>query len=153
MTLGRPVPWGMAIALALGAICVQAARADLGAARAEANLEKRSKLALDNAQAALKAARSSYNTGDAAAAAAAIEEVRQSVDMARDALQQTRKNPRDHPKYFKQAEITTRDLLRKLETFQQEMSYVDRPMVDGAKARVQQVHDELLIGLMEGNKK
>lgn len=153
MMLGRPVPWGMAIALALGVVCVRAASADLEAARAEANLEKRSKLALDNAQAALKAARAAYNKGDNAAAAAALEEVRESVELAQDSLKQTGKDPRSHPKYFKQAEITTRDLLRKMETFQQEMSYVDRPMVDGAKARVQQVHDELLIGLMEGKKR
>lgn len=150
MMLGRPVRWGMALALAL---CVQAAGADLGAAKAEANLEKRSKLALDNAQAALQAARAAYNQGDNAAAAAALEEMRQSVDLARDSLEQTGKNPRGHPKYFKQAEITTRDLLRRMETFQQEMSYLDRPMVEGAKTRVQQVHDDLLIGLMEGKRK
>lgn len=151
--LGWPVRWGMAFALALGAVCVRAAGADLEAARAEPNLEKRSKLALDNAQAALKAARAAYDKGDDAAAASALEEMRQSVDLARDSLQQTRKNPRDHPKYFKQAEIATRDLLRRMETFQQEMSYVDRPLLESAKARVQRVHDELLIGLMEGNRK
>jgi hypothetical protein len=150
---GRPVLWGMAITLGLGAVGVRAASADLGAARAEANLEKRSKLALDNAQAALKAARAAYDKGDNAAVDAALEEVRQSVDLAQDSLEQTGKNPRDHPKYFKQAEITTRDLLRKMETFQQEMSYVDRPLVEGVKARIQQVHDELLVGVMEGKKK
>jgi phosphoglycerate-specific signal transduction histidine kinase len=143
----------MAAALALGAVGVRAAGADLEAARAEANLEKRSKLALDNAQAALKAARAAYDKGEDAAVAAALAEMRQSVDLAHDSLQQTGKNPRGHPKYFKQAEIATRDLLRRMETFQQEMSYQDRPLVDGVKARVQQVHDELLIGLMEGNKK
>lgn len=145
--------WGMALALALGAVTIRAAGPDLEAARAEPNLEKRSKLALDNAEAALKAARAAYNKDDAAAAAAALEEMRQSVDLARDSLKQTGKDPRSHPKYFKQAEIATRDLLRKMETFQQEMSYLDRSLVDGAKTRVQQVHDELLMGLMEGNKK
>ena len=33
------------------------------------------------------------------------------------------------------------------------MSYTDRPLLDRVKARVQQVHDELLLGLMEGKKK
>jgi hypothetical protein len=143
----------MAITLALSAVCLRAAGADLEAARAEPNLEKRSRLALDNAQAALKAARAAYDKSDDAAAAAAIEELRQSVDLARDSLHQTGKDPRSHPKYFKQAEITTRDLLRKMDAFQREMSFGDRGLVDGAKARVQQVHDELLMGLMEGNKK
>jgi len=149
----RPVRWGMALALALGAFCIQPASADLGAAKAEPNPEKRSKLALDNAQAALHAARAAYNQGDNAAAAAALGEMRQSVDLAYDSLEQTGKNPRSHPKYFKQAEISTRDLLRRMETFQQEMSYLDRPLVDGAKARVQKVHDDLLMGLMEGRRK
>ena len=33
------------------------------------------------------------------------------------------------------------------------MSYLDRPMLDKLKARVEQVHDELLLGVMEGKKK
>jgi hypothetical protein len=33
------------------------------------------------------------------------------------------------------------------------MSYTDRALLDKVKARVQQVHDELLLGLMEGKKK
>src|SRR5664280_740856 len=103
---GRPFVLGMAIALALGASSARAASADLAPARAEANLEKRSKLALDNAEAALKTARAAYNKSDNAGAAAAVEELQQSVNLAQDSLKETGKNPRSHPKYFKQAEIT-----------------------------------------------
>jgi hypothetical protein len=39
-----------------------------------------------------------------------------------------------------------------METFQQEMSYADRPTLDALKAYVQQTHDDLLTGLM-GEKK
>jgi hypothetical protein len=74
------------------------------------------------------------------------------VELVAHSLKETAKNPRNHPKYFKRAEIGTRDLLRRMETFQQEMSYADRPTLDALKAYVQQTHDDLLTGLM-GEKK
>ncbi len=127
--------------------------ADLDAIGREPNLEKRSKLALDNALDALKSARAAYNKGDDAAVATFASEVRASVDLADKSLKDTGKNPRRSPKYFKQAEIATRDLLRRLDAFQQEMSYADRSMLDGLRTRIQQVHDDLLMGLMEGKRK
>jgi hypothetical protein len=65
----------------------------------------------------------------------------------------TGKNPRNSPRWFKPAEISTRDLSKKLDTFQRDMDYADRAMLDKVKARVQQVHDALLLGLMEGKRK
>jgi hypothetical protein len=65
----------------------------------------------------------------------------------------TGKDPRKSPKWFKQAEIETRSLLRRIETLQQQMSFSDRELLDKTKAKVQQVHDDLLVGLMEGKHK
>ena len=129
------------------------ARADLALARAEPNLEKRSKLALANAESALRAAREEYRSGDAMDTTAKINEIIESVDLAFNSLTETGKNPRKSPKYFKQAEMETRELSRKLDDFQREMSYNDRASLDKARLRVQEVHDELLTGLMEGKKK
>jgi hypothetical protein len=128
-------------------------RADLKTALAEPNLGKRSKLALDNAAVALKAAREAYGNGDNQAAAAAAGEIQQSVDLAYDSLMKTGKNPRNSPRWFKSAEIATRDLSKKLDSFQRDMDYTDRPLLDQVKARVQQVHDALLLGLMEGKRR
>ena len=128
-------------------------RADLKPALAESNLGKRSKLALDNAAVALKAAREAYRKGDNQAVAAAAAEIQQSVDLAYDSLVKTGKNPRNSPRWFKPAEISTRDLSKKLDSFQRDMDFADRPLLDKVKARVQQVHDELLLGLMEGKRK
>ena len=139
--------------LMLGCAWAGCLRADLKPALAESNLGKRSKLALDNAAVALKAAREAYATGDNQKVAAAADEILQSVDLAYESLMKTGKNPRSSPRWFKPAEISTRDLSRKLETFQRDMDYADRPLLDKVKARVQQVHDELLLGLMEGKKK
>ena len=128
-------------------------RADLKPALAESNLGKRSKLALDNATVALKAAREAYRRGDNQAVAAAVDEIQQSVDLAYDSLMKTGKNPRNSPRWFKPAEIATRDLSKKLDSFQRDMDFADRGMLDKVKARVQQVHEDLLLGLMEGKRK
>jgi hypothetical protein len=141
------------IALALGVAAAASLNADLKRANAETNLEKRSQLALDNAQAAFKTARAAYEKGDNDQVAAAAAEIRESVDLAFTSLNQTNKDPRRSPKWFKRAEIATRDLLRKLDNFQQDMSFSDRPLLETVKNRVQVVHDELLVGLMEGKRK
>ena len=127
--------------------------ADLKIALAERDLGKRSKLALDNAGAALKEAREAYQTGDDKALAAAALEIEESVSLAWDSLESTGKNPRKSPRWFKQAEIETRNLLKKLDTLQHDMGFEDRPVLDKAKARLQKVHDDLLKGVMEGKGK
>jgi len=128
-------------------------RADLAQVKAEPNLEKRSKLALDHAEATLKDARNGYGNGDMAKSTALIAEVRESVELAEQSLKETGKNPRKSPKYFKKAEIQTRALLKRIEAFQDEMSVNDRPSLDLLRAKVQQVHDDLLMGIMEGKHK
>jgi len=139
--------------LILGCAWAGCLRADLKPALAQSNLGKRSKLALDNATAALKSAREAYGRGDSEKVAAAAAEIEQSVDLAYDSLGKTGKNPRNSPRWFKPAEITTRDLSKKLDTFQRDMDFADRSLLDKVKARVQQVHEELLLGLMEGKRK
>lgn len=89
-------------------VLASVASAQLDQARAEPNLEKRSKLALDNAVVALKAAREAYRSGDTAGANAKAEEIEESVDLAYTSLTQTGKNPRKSPRWFKHAEMETR---------------------------------------------
>jgi len=126
--------------------------ADLKRAMAEPNLEKRSGLALENAAAALKLAHAAYDKGDNDEVAKDAAEVLESVDLAARSLAESGKNPR-RSDWFKKAEISTRALARRIQDFQDQMSYFDRPLLDKVKARVQQVHEELLLGVMEGKKK
>ncbi len=145
-----------AAALALALMCAVAVpelRADLKAAMAEPDLGKRSKLALDNAEAALQAARAAYQQGDTEKTAAAVKEIQESVDLAYQSLRDTNKNPRKSPHWFKSAELETRDLERRLDTFDRDMAYDDRPMLKPLRDKVQEVHDSLLLGLMEGKLK
>src|SRR5581483_1300448 len=125
-------------------------RAHLAQVKAEPNLEKRSKLALDLAESTLKEARTAYNNGDNAKVTPLIGQVRDAVELAEQSLKETGKNPRKSPKYFKKAEIETRALLKRIEAFQDEMNVNDRPALDALRTKVQQVHDDLLMGIMEG---
>jgi len=140
-------------ALAAGLALAGSSRADLTRALKEPNLEKRSQLALENASAAYKAARTAYEKGENEQVSLLAAEILESVELANTSLTQTGKNPRRSPKWFKKAEIDTRELLKRLDGFEHEMGFNDRPMLEKVKARVQQIHDELLVGLMEGRRK
>lgn len=121
--------------------------------KAEPNLGKRSALALDNAFNALTQARDAYTKGENSQVETFAKEIQESVELAETSLHDTGKNPRKSPKWFKRAESSTRDLLRRLDSFQHDMDAADRPMLDAVKAKVQQVHDDLLLGVLEGKEK
>jgi hypothetical protein len=125
---------------------------DLARVEAEPNLEKRAHAALDNAVEALRQARDAYAKGDDAGTNARLEEVQRSVELAASALEQTGKNPSRSPKHFKQAELRTRDLLRKLDGFRDQMSVADRAAAERVVEAVQKIHDAWLDGIM-GKKK
>jgi hypothetical protein len=146
--------WGWVLtAVAMAAIGGGTLRADLTKAQAEKNLEKRSQMALDNAISQYQSARTAYEKGEIDQTGAAIAEILESVDLAYTSLKETGKDPRKSSKWFKKAEMQTRDLARKLDSFEQTMGFNDRPMLEKVKARVQQVHDDLLLGIMEGKHK
>jgi hypothetical protein len=138
--------------LAAGQKSSEAPADDLARLQSEPNLEKRAHAALNNAEEALKQARDAYTSGDTAAAESRLGEVEQSVELADSTLKQTGKNPSRSPKHFKYAELRTRDLLRKLDGFRDDMSVADRPVIERVIAAVQKIHDALLEGIM-GKKK
>ena len=127
--------------------------AELDQVKAEPNLEKRSRLALEHAEKVLKEAREAYNKGETAEVEPLLTEMQNAVLLAESSLEATGKNPRRNPKYFKRAEIDTRNLLKRLDALEQEMSVSDRSPVEKVKVKVQQVHDNLLSGIMEGRRK
>jgi hypothetical protein len=128
--------------------------AGLDTMQTEPNLEKRAHDALDNARSALKAAKEAYlDKGDLRQTRVSLNELERSVQLAYDSLTQTRKNPSQSPKHFKRAEITTRELLRQLEDFREQMAVDDRAEVDKTRAAIQKVHESLLEGIMGGKKK
>src|SRR5271170_3290647 len=125
---------------------------DLTSVKSEANLEKRSERALDNANVALDAARDDYNSGNYDRSQNELQEVRDSVELAYQSLSDTGKDPRKSPKFFKQAELRTRELLRRIEGLAQGMSQVDRGALEKVRDRISEVHDNLLKGIMSKRK-
>jgi hypothetical protein len=125
---------------------------DLASIKTEPNLEKRSELALDHAGAALDEAREAYNSGDVAKTELALGEVGDAVELAYHSLADTGKDARRNPKFFKRAELRTRELMRRLEGIRETVSYQDRAMVEIVRDRVAEVHDDLLKGIMSKKK-
>jgi len=121
--------------------------ADISSVKAEPNPEKRSDLALENANQAIDEARTAYNAGDLKKTDAELNEVRESVNISLEALEESGKKPRNS-KYYKNAEIKLRHLLRRLAGFRDEMNVEDRKPVEDTTARVQEVHDLLLTAIM-----
>ncbi len=125
---------------------------DLTTVKSEPNLEKRSELALEHANAALDEARDDYNAGNVDKTEGALREMCDSVEVAYDALTNTGKDPRKDPKFFKRAELRTSELLRRLESLAPSMSGVDHGTLDNVRARISAVHDNLLKGIMSRKK-
>lgn len=121
---------------------------DLNSIRNEPNPERRSQLALDNANAALDTAEDANKAGQMEKMQAALEEVAQSVDLAYDALSSSVKNAR-RDKGFKKAEQRTHELLRRLDGFRQLVDLDDRAKIEQVRDRVAAVNDNLLNGIMK----
>jgi hypothetical protein len=124
---------------------------DLGAVKAEPDLNKRSELALVNAEHALDQARQAYKSGDQKSTQSALEEVSESVALCYDALQHTDKAPRKS-KYYKRAELKVQELIRRLSGFRDEVGFQARPFVERVINNVSNIHDQLITDIMSKKK-
>lgn len=121
--------------------------ADLSSAQTEPDLSKRSELALANADRQIDVAREAYQGGDLNKMKGALDEVRDSVNLSLESLQQTHKHARNN-KYYKRAELKVRALMRRLASLGNEMAVDDRQQVDALHQRLQEVHDKLIADIM-----
>jgi hypothetical protein len=125
--------------------------ADLAAVKSEPDLNRRSELALINADEKIDEARQAYQAGNEPAEDAAILEVAESVTVCYDALEKTHGAPRKS-RYFKHAELKVSALMRRLSGFRDEVSFDFRPKVDDVLKRLSDIHDELLSDIMSRKK-
>ncbi len=132
-------------------LAVLIAFGDLTAVKAEPDFNKRSELALANAEQAIDAAHQAYSGGDNKALNASLDEIVESVDLCYDALRQTNKAPRKN-KYYKRAELKVSAMLRRLAGFRDEVGYDVRPQVEVVLKRLSDVHDHLLADIMSKKK-
>ena len=131
-------------------LAILALALDLGTVKQEPKLEKRSELALAYANTALDSAKTAYQEGRFEQTQAALGEVKDAVALSYDSLRATGKNPRKSSGTFKNAEKSIRELLRRLTGFKDSMSVVDHPVVDPVLNGVNDVHQQLLTGIMTG---
>jgi hypothetical protein len=135
--------------LAIALVSVSALGGDLASIQQEPNLERRSQLAIDYANTALDAARKQYQDGETGRAEAALDDVGASVDLAYQSLLDTHKEARRDPKFFKRTELATRQLLRRIESMAESMSFEDRKLAEKVRDRVAAIHDDLLQAIMK----
>jgi hypothetical protein len=125
--------------------------ADITAVKSEPDLEKRSELALANADRAVGEAREAYNSGNDKVQQAALLEVQESVEASYDALEHSNKAPR-RSKYYKNAELKVRALIRRLGSFRDEVSFETQQSVEAVMKKLSDVHDQLINDVMSKKK-
>jgi hypothetical protein len=124
---------------------------DLAAVKAEPDLDKRSELALVNADHDIDEARKASTDGNPQTLQAALTEVAASVDLSYESLQETHKEPRKS-KYYKRAEIQLQALMRRLNGLRDDVGYLSRPAVDSVLKKVSDVHDRIISDIMSRKK-
>ena len=125
---------------------------DLASVGNEPNLEKRSELAMKNADSAVTAVRDAAQKGDDAALKSALDELRASVDLAVASLEKSGVKPRGS-RYYKKAEQAAGQLLRRLNGLLQSVSVVDQEAIKPEQVHVSEIHDRLLGDIMGKKKK
>jgi hypothetical protein len=125
--------------------------ADIATVKSEPDLNRRSELALLNADEKIDQARQAYMEGNEAAQEAAIQEIADSVTLCYDALEQSHSTPRKS-KYYKRAELKVSALMRRLSGFRDEVSFDFRPHVEAVLKKLSDIHDELLSDIMSRKK-
>jgi hypothetical protein len=125
---------------------------DLKEIQSEPNLERRARLDLEYADDAFQAAKAAYAAEDLLKAQRELQHMQAGVEAAHAALEATGKDARRHTRPFKLAETMTHDLLRKLEGLANSMDFEDRKIIEGPKAKVQEIHDQWLDEIIMGKR-
>jgi hypothetical protein len=142
------------LALCWPAVSVTAAdpAQDLAAIAAEPKLEKRSKEALAYARKCVGQAAKAYRAGDVASGERLLKEIQQAVELAKESLDATGKDPRKRSGPFKHLEIGTRRLLDELGEIEREMNYDERDVLVAVQDRIAEINHELVMGIMSKKK-
>jgi hypothetical protein len=129
-----------------------AALADLAKVRAEKRPVTRERMAMDNANDRVSMASKSYKLDGLAAARESLDEVFASVELAKQSLDETGRNPRNFLEY-KNLELKMRTLLKRLGALVDGMSFQEREQLKPMMDALQKIHDDTLMAIMEGKQK
>jgi hypothetical protein len=126
----------------------QPAPSSLDQIRADSNLEHRAKSAIEFATQAERNAEADYSKGDLAATSTDLKTMESAVEVARDAFNQTGKTPQRHAGPYKTAELRTQEMLIRLNDLERRMDADERHVIEGPRAKVQEIHDAWFDGIM-----
>lgn len=93
-----------------------------------------------------------YAKPDLEACNKALLEMEEAVVIAHDALDSSGKRASRSPKYYKYGEQKSREIVKRLEALENKMDSGDRKVVVAAKAKVSEIHDAWLEGIMSKTK-
>jgi hypothetical protein len=133
------------------ALLIFLAFADLASVKTEPDPNRRSELALLNADEKIDEARQAYQAGNEGAEDAAIQEVADSVTLSYTSLEQAHGEPRKS-RYYKHAELRVTVLMRRLSGFRDEVGLELRPHVEAVLKKLSDIHDQLISDIMSRKK-
>ncbi len=119
--------------------------------KSEPDPNRRSELALLNADQKIDDARQAYMAGNEPPKQQAIQEVAESVALCYASLEESHGAPRKS-KYYKHAELKISALMRRLSGFRDEVSFELRPGVEAVLKKLSDIHDELISDIMSRKK-
>ena len=127
------------------------ALADIGAVKSEADPNRRSELALANADEKFDDARTADRDGNEKVETAAIDEMLESAELCYASLEQAPGEPRKNRAY-KRAELRVSTLIRRMRDFRDQASPEFRQRIEAALAKLSDIHDKLLSDIMSKKK-
>lgn len=137
--------------LTLGGVVALAGLArgeDLDEIKKEADALRKYERAIGFAEASLQQARELSKAGESAKAPEALNRMAEASELSLQALRDTGRKPGKLTKQYKQGEIKTRDMLRKLESLIAALDFSDRAKAESAQMRLTATHEEYLLGIM-----
>jgi hypothetical protein len=120
--------------------------------RSDTNLEHRAHSAIEYSFAAERNAEAAYSKGDLPAVKAELKNMQDAVELAHESLQKTGKAAHSHPGPYKFGELRTQEMLVRLGDLERKMDADERPMLEGPKSKVQEIHDAWFDGIMSKKK-
>jgi hypothetical protein len=120
--------------------------------KSEANPERRARLAVDYAAVAEKQAETAYDDGDMKQVHGHLQDVVDSITLARDSFVASGRKPGRSPRPYKYAEMHSQEILIRLHDLEEKMDVSERPDVEGARIKIQEIHDSWFDGIMGRSK-
>jgi hypothetical protein len=152
MRLSRALMLGFALCCLATPIVAAEKLEGLAAIAAEPRLERRARDALSYARKSVGSAVKAYRAGDVAGGERHLKEIQEAIELAKESLDATGKDPRRRSGPFKNLEIGTRRLLGELREIEKEMNYDERDVLVAVQNRVEEINHDLVMGIMSKKK-